>query len=229
MIASIFRDALRFFLQHWIALVLTALLTVGVTEALFGTNGTLVPMPADRGLYPYSLLQLIVLMTGTIVLHSITTQFAVKDAQAKDIKLLDIAFRLLMRLPILLTVGLLSFGIVVVGLMLLVVPGVVVMVWLFAVIPVAAIEENYGILASLRRSRDLVKGHFWLVLGVVMITVLPLSAISYYARAMSLSDTYRYEWIDWGIVVLSRLYASIVGAQTYLKLASVREENIAQG
>jgi hypothetical protein len=52
------------------------------------------------------------------------------------------------------------------GLILLIVPGVVFFTW-FALAPPALEIEDRGVRASLARSRELVRGRFWLVLGVL--------------------------------------------------------------
>jgi hypothetical protein len=53
-----------------------------------------------------------------------------------------------------------------VGLLLLFAPGVVFFTWFALAPPVVEIEER-GVRASLARSRELVRGRFWLVLGVL--------------------------------------------------------------
>lgn len=70
-----------------------------------------------------------------------------------------------------------------VGLLLLIVPGIVVGVYLMFVSYVFMIEQQRG-LNALRRSRDLVRGHFWQVLGrtfllglLYVIIAVPLSLI----------------------------------------------------
>lgn len=55
---------------------------------------------------------------------------------------------------------------VAVGLVLLVVPGVVAFTW-FALAPAVVEIEGAGVRGSFRRSRELVRGNFWRVLGLV--------------------------------------------------------------
>ena len=71
----------------------------------------------------------------------------------------------------------LLFGVIVlVGLALLVVPGVVLYVWLSLAGVVVKIEDR-GVRDSLRRSRELVRGSFWRVFAVVIPAELLSSAV----------------------------------------------------
>ena len=51
-----------------------------------------------------------------------------------------------------------------IGLILLIIPGVIFAVW-FALAMYILILENKGIMESLSKSKELVKGHFWTVFG----------------------------------------------------------------
>lgn len=61
-------------------------------------------------------------------------------------------------------VGFLSMLIVFVGLVLLIVPGIIFAVW-FSFSRFVVIKEGLGVRASLKRSRELVRGRFWPILG----------------------------------------------------------------
>lgn len=52
------------------------------------------------------------------------------------------------------------------GLLVLVVPGVVLFTWFSLAAPVVEIEDR-GVIDGFRRSRELVRGHFWRVLGLL--------------------------------------------------------------
>ncbi len=58
------------------------------------------------------------------------------------------------------------------GFLLLVVPGFIFVVWFALIAPVIEIEER-GVVASFRRSREMVRDHFWRVAGVIF----PLVAV----------------------------------------------------
>jgi hypothetical protein len=79
------------------------------------------------------------------------------------------------------SVSIMSGILIGIGLLLLVIPGIIVAVWLMVATPVAAIEGRRNS-DALGRSRELVRGHFWHVLGttvlgwvIVMVLVLGIA------------------------------------------------------
>lgn len=58
-----------------------------------------------------------------------------------------------------------------VGFLLLIVPGVILLTWWAVIAPVVVVERK-GVIEAFGRSRQLVGGHFWTVLGIVLITVI---------------------------------------------------------
>lgn len=52
------------------------------------------------------------------------------------------------------------------GFLFLIVPGFIFAIWFALIAPVIEIEER-GVVASFRRSREMVRGHFWRVAGVI--------------------------------------------------------------
>jgi hypothetical protein len=79
------------------------------------------------------------------------------------------------RLGPLLAAGLLAAAGVLLGLLLLIVPGLVLLTWWLVLAPVIIIEGR-GTLEAFGRSRELVEGHGWPVFGVVVLTTLVLLA-----------------------------------------------------
>lgn len=69
---------------------------------------------------------------------------------------------LLMMLTVLIVVG---------GFILLIIPGIIFMVW-FAFSQFALINENLGVIKSLKRSRELVRGKWWDVFGRLLFLLL---------------------------------------------------------
>jgi hypothetical protein len=64
---------------------------------------------------------------------------------------------------------------VLLGLILLIIPGLVLMTWWVVIIPVIVLE-NASAGASFGRSRELVRGYGWNVFGVIVLTILVLIA-----------------------------------------------------
>jgi uncharacterized membrane protein len=64
---------------------------------------------------------------------------------------------------------------VMVGMLLLVVPGIIILLMWSVAVP-SYVEERAGVVASLKRSRELTKGSRWKILGlyVVMLTIIVL-------------------------------------------------------
>jgi len=106
----------------------------------------------------------------------------------------------------------LIFGVLVaVGTLAFVIPGILVFVYLGLAAPVVEIE-HHGVRAALRRSYRLVRGHFWLVLAVLM----PIEVFSDLATSVAthlshnlLGDSLVAEWlIDTATnIVLTPFYA----------------------
>lgn len=84
--------------------------------------------------------------------------------------------------PALLAVSLLAAMGIVVGLFLLVVPGLF-LITIWAVAAPALVIERRGVSASFARSRELVRGSGWPVLGVMLLTMLVIFAGSLVASA----------------------------------------------
>ncbi|MCC3860127.1 hypothetical protein [Pseudemcibacter aquimaris] len=81
----------------------------------------------------------------------------------------------------------LSMILTVLGLLLLIIPGIIVMLTLYLSIP-AKLAENIGILAALDRSKDLTKGNRWAILGTVLVPVIPMVVVSLLLMTILLGD-----------------------------------------
>jgi hypothetical protein len=74
-------------------------------------------------------------------------------------------------------VSLVSGLLIIIGLILLIIPGVVIGTMLSLVAPVFILEARHGI-SALKRSRELVKGYFWPVFGRLILLTLVSMALS---------------------------------------------------
>jgi hypothetical protein len=138
----------------------------------------------------YLLLSLLVLLLGTLLgwvgiiagfFVSIVGTFwiqgalvlAVQDVRdgRADLTISETMSRLRPRINTLTVTGLLASIAIVIGLALLVVPGLILLtIWLF-IVPVIMLE-GAGITESFGRSRELVRGHGWDVFGLLVLTIL---------------------------------------------------------
>lgn len=104
---------------------------------------------------------------------------AVEDVRdgRPDLSLGETFDRVRPQLAAIVVAGVLAAIGVVLGLLLLVVPGLVLMTWWVLVIPVIALERTSAG-AAFSRSRELVRGYGWSVFGVIVLTVLILIGFS---------------------------------------------------
>jgi hypothetical protein len=119
----------------------------------------------------FVLLMVLSMLSTAIILHG-----AFQDMRKRPINLLEslkVAFRRFLPLIVL---AVLESVLLVLGIILLVVPGVILYtMWLVAV--AACVVERTGPWRSLRRSQELTKGHRWKIFGLFLLLVL-LSMIS---------------------------------------------------
>jgi hypothetical protein len=100
----------------------------------------------------------------------------VRDGRA-DLSLGDTFERVRPQLGSIIVGGLLAAIGILIGLVLLIVPGLVLLTWWVLVIPVIVLE---GLRAgeAFTRSRELVRGHGWSVFGVIVLTLLIVIGVS---------------------------------------------------
>ena len=100
----------------------------------------------------------------------------VMDGRA-DLSLGETFQRVRSRIPAIAVASILAGLGIVIGLILLVVPGLVLLTWWVLIIPVIVLEgKSAG--EAFSRSRELVRGHGWSVFGVIVLTFLLLVAFS---------------------------------------------------
>lgn len=100
---------------------------------------------------------------------------AVDDIQdgRPDMSFSETLGRVRPQLPAIMVAGILAALGILLGLLLLVVPGLVLLTWWILVIPVVVLE-NKRASESFGRSRELVRGYGWNVFGIIVLTVLIL-------------------------------------------------------
>ena len=100
----------------------------------------------------------------------------VMDGRA-DLSLGETFQRVRSRIPAIAVASILAGLGIVIGLILLIVPGLVLLTWWVLIIPVIVLEgKSAG--EAFSRSRELVRGHGWSVFGVIVLTFLLLVAFS---------------------------------------------------
>jgi len=99
----------------------------------------------------------------------------VRDGRA-DLSISETLQRVRPRVGPLLVAGLLAGLGVVIGLILLIVPGLLLLTWWSLIVPVIVLERAAA-MESFGRSRELVRGNGWNVFGVIVLTVLVLVVV----------------------------------------------------
>lgn len=111
-----------------------------------------------------------------------------------------------------------------VGFLLLIVPGVLLLTWWAVIAPVIVVEQ-LGVLAAFGRSRQLVGGYFWTVLGIVVITAV-LTGVAGAILTAVFSFLPRFLELLIGATVAQAIvapFSAIALTLTYFKLREAKE------
>jgi hypothetical protein len=108
-------------------------------------------------------------------------------------------------------VDLLWVAVVGVGFIFFFVPGVIFLGWFALVAPAAEVEQR-GVLSAFRRSRELVRKRFWLVLGLIGPVLVLEEVLTYAAEELSLWGLGDGFLGDWAGTVLANLATSPIYA-----------------
>jgi hypothetical protein len=100
----------------------------------------------------------------------------VRDGRA-DLNISQTLNRVWPRINTLTVAGLLASLGIIIGLALLIVPGLILLTLWLLIVPAIMLEDR-GIMASFGRSRELVSGQGWSVFGVIVLTVLILLVVN---------------------------------------------------
>ncbi|MDP8911167.1 MAG: hypothetical protein M3M94_03765 [Actinomycetota bacterium] len=165
-VGNVFSEALALYRRHWkhfiaIAVVVYLIISlIGLLAAMLGTVGLIVAA--------------VVSFVGAFWLQGALVEAVadVRDGRA-DLSIGETFGRVAPRIGAIVGASLLAGVGIMIGLLLLVIPGLVLMTLWSMVIP-AVVVERTGVLASFGRSRELVRGNGWPVFGVIVTTMLLL-------------------------------------------------------
>jgi Uncharacterised protein family (UPF0259) len=146
----------------------------------------------------------------------------VRDGRA-DLTLGQTIQRVRPRLFVLLGAGLLVALGVIVGLLLLVIPGLVLLTW-WSMVPAVVVLERAGVMESFGRSRELVRGHGWRVFAVIVITFVIVQVVrNLLGAALSwLPDWLAYFLADAVGSSFTAPFAALAITLMYFRLARLR-------
>jgi hypothetical protein len=111
-----------------------------------------------------------------------------------------------------------------IGLLLLIIPGIILLTW-WAVIAPTIVVEKAGVMEAFGRSKQLVSGHFWTVLGIVIITAI-LTGVAGGILTVVFSFLPRFLEILIGTTIAQAIVApftAIALTITYFKLRDAKE------
>jgi Uncharacterised protein family (UPF0259) len=121
-----------------------------------------------------------------------------------------------------LLVGLLVGIVIVVGFLLLIIPGIIFLTLLSVSIPALVIENRRGT-DAMKRSWELASGNFWHVLGVIVVAFLITSLVSSVIGSIG-GDNWFVAWIFSAIAqIVTAPFAALVTVLLYLDLRARRE------
>jgi hypothetical protein len=105
-----------------------------------------------------------------------------------------------------------------IGLVLIIIPGLILLTFWSVVTPVAVLERP-GILASFRRSRELVRGNGWSVFGVIVVVYVAVLVISLLAALLAapLGHVGR-DLVQWAVNVLLTPVVALSASVLYFAL-----------
>jgi hypothetical protein len=231
--SAVFWSTVENILDHWrpvvgfcvLAAAINAVIVLPRTKAInFNSNDEVLTLFSSP---TYLAGFLAVMVIGTIAITGLTFGL-VKVGRGEEISLGPIALAGL-RYAVPLTVWQLLFLFaIVVGLILVIVPGLIITtIWCLGA--TAIVGENRGIFASFQRSRELTKGLRWQVFGSLVVFLAPFLIFSNMASETALG-MYRYN-AALGIVgsfvssTLLNLLGSSFLASLYCEVVRVKEGN----
>jgi hypothetical protein len=117
-------------------------------------------------------------------------------------------------------VAILAFLAILAGLILFVIPGLIIMVMLSAAMPAYVIEGKQGA-DALSRSWDLVKGHFWHAVGVLIVTGLLVGITS---AVVNVGGSFFVDWVTSTIAsIITAPFSALVSVLLYVDLRAKGE------
>jgi hypothetical protein len=117
------------------------------------------------------------------------------------------------------------------GLILLIIPGLIFAVMFSVAIPALVVENLRGTNA-MSRSWNLVKGHFWHAVGIILLAAIITAVVGGIVGAIgnAISDNWFVVWIFQAIAqIITAPFAAIVSVLLYLDLRARREALNAEG
>ena len=167
-IGSAIGSAASVLLKHFVPFVVTALIA-GFPNVVYwfliGRGAALSYLTISGAV------SLVINTVGLIFVIQTLTYGTVQALRGRSVSIGDCLLQGARRLPVGIAVGFFAYIGIVLGTMLLVVPGIILFTMWAVALPANTVERT-GILASLARSRELTRGRRWRVFGTIIVPVL---------------------------------------------------------
>jgi hypothetical protein len=147
----------------------------------------------------------------------------VRDGRA-DLNISQTLNRVWPRINTLTVAGLLASLGIIIGLALLIVPGLILLTLWLLIVPAIMLEDR-GIMASFGRSRELVSGQGWSVFGVIVLTVLILLVVNIGVSILEGAVDSRWFSVlaDIASQTATAPFLALAWTMTYFELRSLKE------
>jgi hypothetical protein len=214
----------RHFVTFFIVAVI-AYLPILLLGMLVRTQTTTEPADLAQALNlgAWGVLELVSLVVLTTLGEAIIIHAAFQDMRGRPVRLAESLNVVLRRFLPLVGFGFVAIFLIWLGLFLLIIPGLILYTMWFVGLQ-ACVVERLGPWTSLRRSRELTKGHRWKIFGLALlliITSLASSLIGFGLTAVAGPIAGLIGKLIWKGVWLA--FATVVGAVTYHDLRVIKE------
>jgi hypothetical protein len=169
--------------RHNFGSMFVAALVPFLPIALFWVAASLVIPPTEEGAATATMLNLFLLpysFFATLLVWGTLARLAARAHRGEAFGWADEYRETFRRLPRLIAAMILTIAAIFLGLMLLIIPGILIAIMLFAVVPLVMIEGR-GPVEAIRRSRELASGAWGRIFGILLvmmiITSLPAFAV----------------------------------------------------
>jgi hypothetical protein len=221
-IGSAITSAASILVSHFVPFVATALIA-GLPNVLFG----LLVGVASRSLLTITGLANLLVNLAVLVLVIQTLVYGTVQAlRGRNVSIGDCLAQGLRRLPVGLAVGFLAYLGILLGAILLIVPGLILFTMWAVALPANTVEGT-GVVASLGRSRALTRGRRWRVFGAILVPTL-ISVVTswlligvFFGLSGVASPTFQI--VSWVVHAIEQAFSVCVFATLYYYLRRDKE------
>ena len=221
-IGSAIEAAASVLVRHFVPFVATALIAA-LPSVLFG----LLAGVASRSLLTVAGIASMVINLAVLILVIQTLTYGTVQAlRGSKVSIGDCLMQGLRSLPVGMGVGFLAYVGIVLGTILLIVPGFILFTMWSVALP-AAIVERTGVLRALARSRDLTRGRRWRVFGAILVPVLISIVMSWILIGLIFGlgglTSMTFQIVSWLVSSVEQAFSVCVFATLYYYLRREKE------